>query len=155
MFFCDQGMQYSYLALQNEKLRSQVACLRASITSYQERNQTASEQLEQCLLELQAIQTDKESIEQRNEELSQELQSLQNAFGNLNKEYHFKAESIMSLEVELSSTRTSQKEICKESRNIVENVKTWLREQKKINDHLNNKMKEKNDMIKRLKTQRE
>lgn len=129
--------------------------LRASITSYQQRGQSASEQLEQCFLELQAIQADKQAMEQKNQELTQELESLQNAFGTLNREYHCKTESVVSLEVELSNARSSRQEICMESKNVVENVRAWLQEQKRVNDYLNGKMKEKNDLIKKLKYEKE
>lgn len=129
--------------------------LRANISNYQERSHSASEQLEQCLLELQAIQADKETADRRNEELTHELRSLQSVFTNLNRDYHFKTESFISIETELNNSRSNQQEICLESRNVVENVRHWLEEQKTINDYLNTKMKEKNDTIKRLRAERE
>lgn len=129
--------------------------MKASITSYQERTQSASEQLEQCFLELQAIQADKQAMEQKNQELTQELTTLQNTFTNLNIEHDYRIESVASLEVELNNARSSRHEICMQSRNVVENVRAWLQEQKKINEQLNGKMREKNNAIKKLKFERE
>lgn len=133
---------------ENDKLKAQVMRLKANVTSYQEQNQTVGEQLEQCLLELQALQADKDAVEQKNEQLLVELQSMQTAFTNLSRECFVKAK-------ELHDTKSSKNQVCVESRNIIENVRSWLQEQKKLNDKLNEKMKEKNLMIQRLKQQNE
>lgn len=133
---------------ENEKLKAQVTRLKATVTSYQEQNHTISEQLEQCLLELQALQSDKDGVEQKNEQLLVELQSMQNAFTNLSRECFVKTK-------ELHDTKSSKNQVCVESRNIIENVRSWLQEQKKLNDRLNEKMKEKNMIIQRLKVQNE
>lgn len=131
---------------ENEKLRAQVTRLKANITSYQEQNHTVGEQLEQCLLELQALQADKDAVDLKNEQLFVELQSMQNAFTNLSRECFVKSK-------ELHDTKSSKNQVCAESRNIIENVRSWLQEQKKLNDRLNEKMKEKNVVIQRLKQQ--
>lgn len=124
----------------------QVTRLKANLTSYQEQTQTVGEQLEQCLLELQALQADKDAVDQKNEQLFMELQTMQNAFANLSRECFVKTK-------ELHDTKSSKNQVCAESRNIIENVRSWLQEQKGLNDKLHEKMKEKNILIRRLKQQ--
>lgn len=124
----------------------QVTRLKANVTSYQEQTQTVGEQLEQCLLELQALQADKDAVDQKNEQLFMELQTMQNAFANLSRECFVKTK-------ELHDTKSSKNQVCAESRNIIENVRSWLQEQKGLNDKLHEKMKEKNILIRRLKQQ--
>lgn len=138
----------AHLKNDNDKLRAQVTRLKANVTAYQEQNQALGEQLEQCVLELQALQADKDAVEQKNEQLLVELQSMQGAFANLNRECFIKSK-------ELHDTKSSKNQVCAESRNIIENVRSWLQEQKKLNDRLNEKMKEKNVMIHKLKQQYE
>lgn len=120
--------------------------LKANVTSYQEQIHTVGEQLEQCLLELQALQADKDAVDQKNEQLFMELQTMQNAFTNLSRECFVKTK-------ELHDTKSSKNQVCAESRNIIENVRSWLLEQKSLNDKLHDKMKVKNVIIKRLKQQ--
>lgn len=140
------------LVTQNDALQSQVTTLRVNAESIESRNEIVKEQLEQCLIEIQRIQTDKETLIRRNSELQHEMKSLQNAFSDLNREYQYKTESVM---MELVDTKTSRNELCVESRSVVQNVRMWLQEQRRLNEKLSGKVRDKNNVIERLKQEKQ
>lgn len=49
------------------------------------------------------------------------------------------SESFKALESEMSEMRSSRNEICFESKNIINYVRSWMLEQKKINEYVVNK----------------
>lgn len=140
------------LVTENDSLQSQVATLRANAESIESRNEIIKEQLEQCLIEIQRIQTDKETLIRRNNELQHEMKSLQTAFSDLNREYQYKTETVM---MELVDTKTSRDELCVESRSVVQNVRMWLQEQRRLNEKLSGKVRDKNNVIERMKQEKQ
>lgn len=131
---------------ENEKLRAQVTRLKANVTSYQEQTHTVGEQLEQCLLELQALQADKDAVDQKNEQLFIELQSMQSALANAKKELSIKTK-------ELHDRILNQNHMVDESKYIVDNVRAWLNEHTIINNRLKKKLIEKDTIIQQLQQQ--
>lgn len=136
----------------NEELTNQLSSVRNNTELMQNRNEIAKEQLDRCLIEIQRIQMEKDSLQQRNDDLQRDIKTLHNAFNELNKDYQCKTESAM---MELVDTRASRDEVCLESRCVVQNVKLWIQEQKKINDRLCEKLKDKTSTIARLRGEKE
>lgn len=140
------------LLAENEDLTSQVTTLKSNAQLMQNRNEIVKDQLDHCLVEIQRIHTEKDNLQQKNEDLQRDIKSLYGAFNDLNKEYQCKTENVM---MELTDTKVSREELCSESRNVVQNVRLWVQEQKKINNKLYGKLREKNAQLARLKQQKE
>ncbi|XP_017784466.1 PREDICTED: myosin heavy chain, skeletal muscle-like isoform X4 [Nicrophorus vespilloides] len=135
--------QQSLMKCENDRLQTQVGKLKMVIGKNDEKNEIMMRELEQCLAELQVIQRDKEFLMEKNTALAQEIRSLQNAC-------QLKTESVVTLEMELSDTKSIKETLCTESKHIIDNVKSWLHEQQKLNVELNDKIKSKNTIISKL-----
>ncbi|XP_025833085.1 restin homolog isoform X3 [Agrilus planipennis] len=139
------------LRLENEKLKTQLNTLHVDRNSLEQQVVDRTQEVEQYLQEIQNLQADKETTEQKYKILKTELQGLQSAFDNLSKQYMNKAESLISLEMELVDTKSSHTQLCNESKKVVDNVRCWLEEQKEINLKLERNIKEKESTINKLK----
>lgn len=135
----------------NDCLTAQVSTLKNNAQSIQSRNDIVKEQMDHCLVEIHRIQNEKDNLQMRNDELQRDIKSLYCAFNDMNKEYQSKTENVL---MELTDTKISRDEICSESRNVVQNVRLWVQEQKRINNKLCGKLKEKNGQIAKLRQEK-
>lgn len=135
-------------------MQDQVAKLNISSSQFENRNILITQQLEKCLEELNSFQRVKEKLEERNIQLEVEIDHLQRTFAELNQEIRYKNDSVVNLEHELLDTKCSRDEICAESRVVVNSVRSWLEEQKRINVVLNNTVREKNLVIEEIGLER-
>lgn len=110
-------------------------------------------QIDQYLGEIQKLKSDKDTLTRKNQVLLYELHSLQNSMTQTDSQRYIN--DIKSLESELEEIRSSRDEISYESRNVLSNVKAWLQEQKRINDHAAKRERDYCDTIKRLKQENE
>ncbi|VEN36491.1 unnamed protein product [Callosobruchus maculatus] len=129
------------LNVENERLHSQSARMQNTVSTLEEKSQLLKGQLEQYLSELQIVQTEKESLVQKNRELLSDLRSLQCSYSAVDKRQSSIAESVKSLEIELEKVKCNRDEICMESKNIVGYFRDWLQEQKKINKYVTSREK--------------
>lgn len=60
--------------------------LQSTVSTLEEKNQLMKSELEQYLMELQNVQTEKEALVQKNRELLGELRSLQFSYAAANKQ---------------------------------------------------------------------
>ena len=98
------------------------------------------EQLDQCSMDLKTIHEDKLNLEQRNIQLTQELNGLQAVLQR-------KVKSINMLEMELMEVRTDREQLCTGSQTVMNDVKIWIDEQKKINQSLKERLRKKDELI--------
>lgn len=98
------------------------------------------------------MQTDKNYFAQRNEELAREINSLRDTIHQMKKEHQYKTETVM---MELVDTRNSRDALCCEGRNIVNTIKSWMREQQEINKQLSEKLLETKYTLSKLKSENE
>ncbi|VEN36489.1 unnamed protein product [Callosobruchus maculatus] len=73
------------LNVENERLHSQSARMQNTVSTLEEKSQLLKGQLEQYLSELQIVQTEKESLVQKNRELLSDLRSLQCSYSAVDK----------------------------------------------------------------------
>lgn len=136
---------------ENDDLTAQVLSLKNNAQLMQSRNDIVREQMDHCLIEIHRIQIEKDNLQMRNDELQKDIKSLYCAFNDMNKEYQCKSENVL---MELTDIKISRDEICSESKNVLQNVRLWVQEQKKINNKLCGKLREKNNQIARLRQEK-
>ncbi|XP_065164303.1 myosin heavy chain, fast skeletal muscle-like isoform X4 [Atheta coriaria] len=132
------------LKADNEKLQMQLGHMRSSLTANDEKNKLIIAELEACLNDLH---NDKDFLVRKNDQLLAKIQSLQDIFNS-------KTESLVTLELELTEAKFTRDSLCNESKQVIDHVKCWLEEQRKINIELNERIKHKNDVIGKLKQEK-
>ncbi|KAJ8958819.1 hypothetical protein NQ318_019579 [Aromia moschata] len=147
--------QHCVLNAENEKLHAQGACMQATVSKLEEKSQLLKGQLERYLDELQGVQREKEALVQKNCELLSELRSLQSNFGSVAKHQRYTSDSVKVLESELIEMRHERDEVCLESRNVINNVRAWLQEQRKIDEVVTRRERDYCDTIRRLRQDHE
>ncbi|RZC42883.1 leucine-rich repeat-containing protein [Asbolus verrucosus] len=125
-------MIQNQLALNNEndKLLKQVTCLQTTVTTLEGKNCNLKQKVEKAQLENQKLR-------ENNKQLSREKETF--------------AQMVRNLEIELAETRNCRDDVCEESRHVVNNVKAWLEEQKKINNKVKKRAQCYCDTITKLK----
>lgn len=107
-----------------------------------------TDQLTQVCGQLKRAACEKECLYKKNEELTQEANSLYNALNDLSNEYTYKTESVL---VELDDTKQCRDALCHEGRHVIRNVRSWITEQQTINKKLKNELRTKKATIAKLK----
>nr|CAI5852624.1 unnamed protein product [Callosobruchus analis] len=74
------------LNVENERLHSQSARMQDTVSTLEEKSQLLKGQLEQYLSELQIVQTEKETLVQKNRELLSDLRSLQCSYSTVDQQ---------------------------------------------------------------------
>lgn len=98
------------------------------------------EQLDQCSMDIKTIQEEKMNLEQRNMQLTQDLNELQAVLQR-------KVNNVNMLGMELMEARTNREQLCTGSQTVVNNVRIWLDEQKRLNQSLKEKLQRKDALI--------
>ncbi|XP_015835667.1 myosin-10 isoform X4 [Tribolium castaneum] len=131
-----KSMISNQLALnsENDKLLKQVTSLQNTIVSLEEKNR----QLKQKLDKLHA---ETKNLKEKNKSLTREKETC--------------AQTIRNLELELNDAKNNRDDLCTESRCVVNNVKAWLEEQRKINDRVKKKTQCYCETIAKLKQENE
>ena len=73
----------------------------------------------------------------------------------LRNKYHTASEEISNLRVALEEARSNSDRLHRESELVVQNVNTWVREQKGANEKLGNKIREQSKAIVQLSSEKE
>lgn len=84
----------------------------------------------------------------QSERMYQELDLIRQKFQNANEEN-------ASLRSSLDESRANGEKLHRESELVVQNVNTWVREQKQANEKLGNKIREQSKAIVQLATEKE
>lgn len=131
----------------NERLQQQIECMKCCVRQNESDSKSIRLQLDKCVNDLKLAEQEKSYLEQRNATLMATLDRMQATIQS-------KTESLAHMEVELLDAKTSRDEICTESRNVVFNVRSWLDEQKKINEELKARLEKKNALIAKYEHER-
>jgi chromosome segregation ATPase len=94
-------------------------------------------------------------LKQKLDKLHTDNQNLKEKSKTLMREKEMFCQTIKNLEMELADAKNNRDDICAESRNVVNNVKAWLDEQRKINDKVKRKTQCYCDTIIKLKQENE
>jgi chromosome segregation ATPase len=131
-----KNMIQNQLALNNEndKLLKQVTCLQSTVNMLDEKNRLLKQKLDK-------LHTDNQNLKEKSKTLTREKEMF--------------CQTIKNLEMELADAKNNRDDICAESRNVVNNVKAWLDEQRKINDKVKRKTQCYCDTIIKLKQENE
>ncbi|XP_044268218.1 myosin-10-like isoform X2 [Tribolium madens] len=131
-----KSMISNQLALnsENDKLLKQVTCLQNTVGSLEEKNR-------QLKLKLDKLHAENKNLKEKNKCLSREKETC--------------AQTIRNLELELADAKNNRDDLCTESRCVVNNVKAWLEEQRKINDRVKKKTQCYCETIAKLKQENE
>lgn len=87
----------------------------------------------------------------RNRELLTELRSIQGSYAVADKQQRYTVESVKALESELSAVRNNRDEICCDVKNVVGYVRSWLQEQRKIDEYTAKRERDYCHTIRRLR----
>lgn len=101
--------------MQNDRLLKQVTTFQSNIVSLEDKNRHLKQKVDK-------LQSENHTLREKNKLLLCE------------KDTYLQA--IRNLELELAETKNVRDDICAESRHVVNNVKAWLEEQRKINEKI-------------------
>lgn len=117
---------------------------------------------DKLLKEVTSLQNNVQCLDEKNRHMKLKLDRLQAENKNLKdktkclmRERETYAQTIRNLEVELADAKNNRDDLCAESRCVVDNVKAWLEEQRKINDKVKKKTQCYCDTIAKLKQENE
>lgn len=125
--------------------------MQSTVVTLEERSQLLKSQLEQYLVELQNVQSDKEALMKKNRDLLAELRCIQGSYSVVDKQQRYTVDSVKALESELGLVRNNRDEICCDVKNVVGYVRSWLLEQKKINEYTARRERDYCNTIRRLR----
>lgn len=121
----------------------------------EERNHDLQTKLERVMSENKNLKDINKTLLRQKDQLVNELQGLQASYNTLDRTHQQLKQTVRQLEFELSDTRNKRNDLCSESKIVLDNVKAWLGEQRKINDQVKKKARDYSTTIERLKQENE
>lgn len=118
-----------------------------------QQSQSAS-QLDVCLKIISELRNEKSALEADNIALTEEISRLNTELYERCQENKSKQQKIDNLEKEMIELDKSRNELRDESKQVLENVRNWIQEQRQMNSILNENMSQKCAALERFKKER-
>ncbi|XP_063931933.1 golgin subfamily A member 6-like protein 24 isoform X2 [Zophobas morio] len=142
--------------------QEEINCLKVEIKSMLQNQLALNTENDKLLKQLGCLQTNVLSLEDQNHHLKQKFQKLQDDCQKLKEknmillqERDSYVQTIKNLEFELAEAKNNRDDLCAESRHVVNNVKAWLQEQRRINQKVMQRTRCYCDTIAKLKEENE
>ncbi|XP_018361868.1 PREDICTED: myosin heavy chain, skeletal muscle-like isoform X1 [Trachymyrmex cornetzi] len=120
------------------------------LTKVENVNRDLIQQLQEYMKENYHLDRQKISLEQNNSTYITELQDMRKSLHELKEECHLKDQSLTNMSADLTETAMSRSKLCKESQYIVSCIRDCMEQQKKYNETLSKKLKNKQQFIMQL-----
>ncbi|XP_018053882.1 PREDICTED: myosin-11-like [Atta colombica] len=120
------------------------------LTQVENVNRDLIQQLQEYMKDNYHLDQQKISLERDNSTYITELQDMRKSLHELKKECHLKDQSLTNMSADLTDTAMSRAKLCKESQYIVSCIRNYIEQQKKYNETLSKKLKNKQQLIMQL-----